>query len=263
MLHTHPVLVFVPKQESLKEFNEEYGNKLYWLEYETEGKENWTTIKNTVEIMDTDDLQEFKLKYGDRVTIDKGAMIRARLLDLLIGDWDRHAKQWGWVVHEIDNYYSAIPLPGDRDNAFFDIDGLIPSFISSKEVKPELRPFEKEIDYLPGMVQSIDRYFLIDISTDLFVKEARYIQSKLTDNEIDRALSSWPKEIQKLDAQAIKVKLQQRRDDIVEYAREFKRIIDEKGVLSESLNGSEDLKLPVELMQCFSCNENKSRSGTN
>ena len=95
ILHTHPRIVFVPKQDLLGEYNEKFGNRLFLLEYETESKANWTHLKEVSEIVDTEDLQELKMEIGQRIRIDKRALVRVRLFDLLIGDWDRHAKQWG------------------------------------------------------------------------------------------------------------------------------------------------------------------------
>src|SRR5690606_30730175 len=100
VLHTNPRPLFLPKQEKLGDLNEKYGNKLYLLEYETESEVNWTALQNIVEIIETDDLQELKAIRGDKLKIDRNALVRSRLFDLLIGDWDRHTKQWGWALQE-------------------------------------------------------------------------------------------------------------------------------------------------------------------
>src|SRR5690606_7973010 len=113
ILHSFPKIVFVPKQSSLGDYNEKYGNRLFLLEYETESKKNWTHYQNVVEIIDTDDLQELKLKHGKQLQLDQNALVRARLFDLVIGDWDRHAKQWGWVIQKQGDHLNAIPLPVD------------------------------------------------------------------------------------------------------------------------------------------------------
>src|SRR5690554_1999443 len=191
ILHTNPTLVFVPKQERLGEFNSTYGNKLYWLEYETEGPTNWTHLENVMEIMDNEDLQEKKQEVDEKLRINKDELVRNRLFDMVIGDWDRHAKQWGWVVQKIEDKYQAIPLAGDRDNAFFSIDGLIPTVVSSKNIQPRLRSFETEIEYIPGLVYPFDRYFLENTSVEVFIEQAKYIQNNLTDEKIDKALQVW------------------------------------------------------------------------
>ncbi|WP_044398211.1 membrane protein [Lacinutrix sp. Hel_I_90] len=253
VLSTHPKIVFVPKQKALGKHNKKYGNRLFLLEYETNSDENWTDLKNVTEIIATDDLQKLKLEFGKTIAIDTAALIRARLFDLLIGDWDRHAKQWGWIIQKRNGNYSAIPIPGDRDNAFFNTEGIIPTLLSNENIVPELRPFTKEINYMPGLVYPFDRYFLYHIPEVLFVKEAEILQQRLTDKVLNDALKVWPKEISELDGKAIIEKIKTRREALIEYAKAFKKIIDKKGTLKEPLKGSKTLNLPDYLIRCFEC----------
>lgn len=261
VLHTHPWLVFIPKQEFLGEkYNEKYGNRLFLLEYETEGEKNWTEIDDVVEILDTKHLQEWKQENPQLLRIDENSLVRARLFDLLIGDWDRHAKQWGWVVQKKDERLTAYPLAGDRDNAFFNIDGVIPEIISNKNIEPMVRPFEEEIDYLPGLVYPNDVYFLRYTPETIFIQEAQKLQELMSDEAIDSAFKVWPDNIYALDGDEIKSKIKSRRENLVETAREFHRIISEKKLLSEPLKGSEDIEISQQLMQCFECAQHLSEN---
>lgn len=255
ILHTHPRAVFIPKQDRLDTLNDKFGNRLFLLEYETEGKKNWTSFANVQEIMDTEDLQRFKMQHGENLKIDQAALVRARLFDFLIGDWDRHTKQWGWVVQKKGDGFKAIPLPGDRDNAFFSIGGIIPTIISNKEILPELQSFEDEIDYLPGLVQPFDTYFLYTAPRHLFLDEARKLQELLTPETIHQSFKIWPSELYDLDGDEVFNKISHRRDSLVSYAKGFRKILDEKELLSEPLKGSEDLKLEGGLLKCFDCSE--------
>jgi hypothetical protein len=253
ILHTFPRIVFIPKQTVLGDHNEKYGNRLFLFEYETESKMNWTDHQNITEIVDTEDLIELKIKIGALLQIDNHALVRARLFDLVIGDWDRHAKQWGWAIQKEGDSLKAIPLPVDRDNAFFNLGGIIPSMIANKNVRPEMRPYDNDIDYLPGLVQPFDVYFLQNIPESVFTEEAETLKQLLTDVAIDKALHQWPKEVYDLDAKSISEKIKSRRDDLMEYAKTFKKILDEKKLLTEPLKGSEDLQLPKQLLECFEC----------
>ncbi|PQV50590.1 hypothetical protein CLV33_102454 [Jejuia pallidilutea] len=252
--HTSPKAVFLPKQENLGKYNEEYGNRLFLLEYETEGKINWTDIPNVIEIMDSDDLQKLKHEHGDKVAINKAEFIKTRLFDMVIGDWDRHGKQWGWIVEQKNDSFIAHPLAGDRDNAFFNIDGIVPILISNKYLVPEMRPFENDIDFFEGLVYPIDRYFLLNTETSVFVQQAEELQNSLTDSVIDNAFKVWPKPIAQLDQQEITEKLKGRRRHLKAYAKKFKQTIDELGALNKAIKGSEDENLPKDLIACFDCN---------
>ncbi|MEP5254617.1 MAG: hypothetical protein ABJQ39_06105 [Winogradskyella arenosi] len=253
VLHTHPQLVFVPKQKTLGNYNQEFGNRLFLLEYETKSDVNYTPHENVMEIMDTDNLQELKLELKDSLVIDEGRLVRSRLFDLLIGDWDRHTKQWGWAVQKQDRIYNAIPVAGDRDNAFFNADGLIPKLLSNKHIVKELRPFEKDIDYMEGLVYPFDVYFLSQTSESTFLEQAKTLQALLTDQKLEQALKVWPSQISALDGEAIVMKIKERRNNLLDYAKEFHTIIQKKELLKAPLKGSEDLDLNAGLLSCFQC----------
>lgn len=253
ILHTSPKVYFIPKQETLKEYNENFGNKLFLFEHETESITNWTSIENVSTIIETDDLQELKLERGDSLRIDEHALVRARLFDLIIGDWDRHAKQWGWVIKNEQNGQIAIPLPADRDNAFFNVGGIIPNIIANKNITPEVRPFIDDIDYLPGLIHDFDVYFLKNTAVSVFVEEAQLLQSLLSDQAIENAVRQWPSQIYELNGLEIEKKLKNRRDQLQNYAKEFHRILIEKPYPTVPLKGSEDVDFEGHYLNCFEC----------
>lgn len=251
--HTQPKIYFIPKQDALQEFNENYGNKLFLFEHETESDANWTSEDNVSKIIETDDLQELKLELGESLKIDERALVRARLFDLVIGDWDRHAKQWGWIIKEQDGRQIAIPLPADRDNAFFSISGLIPNIIASKNVTPEMRPFQADIDYMPGLIHDFDIYFLKSTPKHVFMEEAKALQQLLTDKVIKKAMRQWPSQIYELDGKDIEKKLKSRRDQLLKYAEEFKRVLNDKEYPTKILKGSENVEFNGHYLKCFEC----------
>ncbi|MCH4823625.1 hypothetical protein ML462_10630 [Gramella lutea] len=253
--HTHPKMYFIPIQDRLGEFNSKYGNRLYLLEYETESETNWSEFENVKEIVETKDLQELKQEKGKALLIDKKQLIKMRLFDLIIGDWDRHAEQWGWILQEDGNQIKAIPIAGDRDNAFFNLSGIIPSIITNEKIEPLVRPFEKEIDYMPGLVYPFDRYFLIDTPKEVFLEQAKELEMILTNEKIDAAFKVWPKEVSRLNKEEIGDKIKSRRDQISNYALEFHTIIQQQGKLKEPLKGSEDAEIDIALLPCFECVE--------
>ena len=253
VLHTHPQLLFLPAQESLGELNEQYGNRLYYLEYESEGPVDWTGLPGAVELIDTDDLQELKLELKDSLRLDREALLRARLFDLIIGDWDRHAKQWGWVLQQVPEGYRAVPVPTDRDNAFFDQDGVLPNLIANRVSLPEVQSFTSDISYLPGLVQDFDAYFLGRVPLEEFLEAARDLQSRLPDASIDRAFAVWPPAVDSLDGPQIRSRLKSRRDSLVRYAERFHEVLGGMPARPIRLSGSEDLNLPEGPDRCFEC----------
>ncbi|TDT45562.1 hypothetical protein CLV90_2652 [Maribacter spongiicola] len=255
ILNTKPKLVFVPKQERLSDYNNKFGNRLFLLEYETEGNASWLGQKNMDSLVDTEDLQKLKLKSPNKVGIDNNALVRARLFDLLIGDWDRHSKQWGWAIENLGDSINAIPLPCDRDNAFFNLEGVLPTLISYQAFLPEVQSYEKEIDFLPGLISPFDVYFMRGISPSIFEKEARELQRLLTDEAIESSFAVWPIEIYALDGKELIAKMKNRRNELVDYAFLFHQELVEREELTEALKGSEDLHMTKAQMACFTCND--------
>ena len=253
ILHTHPSLMFIPKQEALGEFNEKFGNRLFLFEYESEGEVDWTGLSDIFEILDTKDLLELKMQVGDKLKIDKSALIKARLFDLIIGDWDRHEKQWGWAMQKKPDGLLAIPLAADRDNAFFHLEGILPSLIANDITLPEVQTFENEIQNLQGLVSHFDEYFLRNSNIEQFRAEALQLQKQLTNDVISQSFKKWPKAIDDLDGPEIRKKIFTRRDAIVEYAENFHEVLRERPRTKISLKGTEKLKLNDELTECFDC----------
>ena len=253
VIHTNPQVYFVPKQTTLNTYNKKYGNRLYLLEYESEGPKNWTNLNNISEILDTEDLQEMKVENFDNLHINKEALVRARLFDLVIGDWDRHAKQWGWAIEQKDSTYLAHPVAADRDNAFFSIDGLIPNLIANKNVIAELQSFEENIDYMDGLVYDFDVYFLKNTNPEVFINQAKFIQQNLTDEVIENALRYWNDELYDLYAKDISKKIKSRRDNLVEFAKRFSTVINNKPLIQDALKGSDKDDVDPRIMNCFEC----------
>ncbi len=253
IMHTHPKLVFLPNQLGLNNGYSSYANQLYWLEFENKGNYNWTIFKDVIKIVDTEDLQELKQDLKDSLQIDKKLLIRSRLFDLVIGDWDRHAKQWGWIVQKESNTYKAIPLPTDRDNAFFDVEGIINNLITDKSITPHLQNFENDIEYIEGQVYDFDVYFLQNKGLEDFIAEAEYIQHHLTNDAIENAFEVWNTELYNLNARELIRKIKSRRDHLKLTATKFYNALKNRPLLDKPLKGSDASDTVGTHIQCFEC----------
>ena len=122
--HTNPKLFFIPKHKYLGDYNRKYGGELYMIEERPE--ENYAEERNfgyADDIESTHDIIE-KIRDDEKHKIDENAFVRARLFDMLVGDWDRHQDQWRWAQFNKangDKYYK--PIPRDRDQVFANFDG--------------------------------------------------------------------------------------------------------------------------------------------
>src|SRR6266702_573613 len=86
-----------------------------------------------------------RLRESPRTRADTRAFLRARLMDMLVGDWDRHLKQWRWA--RIPGHALWQPIPEDRDQAFSRYEGLVLAMARPRQ--PRFVVFGREY---PGIV---------------------------------------------------------------------------------------------------------------
>jgi len=145
--HTNPTLYYVPKQNALKHFNKDFGNELYLIEERaTSGHGNLKSFGFSNKLISTTDLLR-NLQKSDAYYVDEDAYIRARLFDMLIGDWDRHQDQWRWAEFKVGTKKMYKPVPRDRDQAFSKYDGFFMGFFETLD-KESQRSSEVAFPYL-------------------------------------------------------------------------------------------------------------------
>ncbi len=224
--HANPEIVYVPKQKRLGRFNETYGDKLYMFE-EHVGDENKTfeTFGNADDILSTSDML-LEIRDDNQAKIDEDLYIRARLFDMLIGDWDRHADQWRWSKFEQEDGTELYkPIPRDRDQAFPKYDGPIIQLL--KFGVPLIRPMQtysaevKDVKWLNHAGYYLDKTFINQTSWEDWKTQAEYLQNHLTDDVIDKAFGNLLPDVQDESIENIKASLKQRRDNMLKITRDY------------------------------------------
>lgn len=224
--YTNPSVVYVPHQPALDIYDAEIGDGVYLFEERPGGNtEDFENFGNTEETINTLDLIE-AISGSHKHKVDQKAVLRARLFDIWLGDWDRHDDQWRWAAFEKDGVTEYKPIPRDRDQVFFYNDGVLDYLASRPYFNPPLRRFDEEIDYLEGLVWAgkyFDRSFLHELTSQDFINEAKSLQAAWTDQIIEEAFMDWPAEIDILDGDNIRKALKKRRDDLVMYTDAYYR----------------------------------------
>lgn len=222
--YTKPLIVYVPNQPALGIYDQEIGGGVYLFEDRpggnTSNKENFGSTEKTLNTFDVLEL----IAESDKHVIDQRAVLRARLFDVWLGDWDRHDDQWRWASFKENGVTVYRPIPRDRDQVFFKNDGLLDYLGSRPYFNPPLRRFDEKIDYLPGVVWAgkyFDRSFLHELSREDFTNEATALQVALSDEVIRSAFLDWPVQIDVIDGEEIRKALMARRDDLPAYAEQF------------------------------------------
>lgn len=200
--HTHPVLYYVPKQETLGNFNETHGDRLYMIvEKPDKSFDNRHMFGNNQDVESTPDLFE-KIREDEKNRVDEKLFIRARIFDMLLGDWDRHEDQWRWaeiVDTEDEDKKSYIAVPRDRDQVFARFDGDLLDFMR-KYVKGarQFGVYGPDIQHIKEFSQSaikLDRAVIQRSDFDLWLTEIQYIQEHLTPDIVAKAFNEMPVEV--------------------------------------------------------------------
>ncbi|MBZ9779098.1 metallophosphoesterase [Psychroflexus sp. CAK8W] len=236
--HTNPQLVYIPKQKALGKFNQVHGNQLYMIEERPE--EHWmgTDVFGNPnhDIVSTADMIE-RLRRDEKYKLDESNYLRARLFDMLLGDWDRHEDQWRWSEFELENGDRIFkPIPRDRDQVFANFDGGFFNVLRTISSAPKkFQPYTGDIENLKGLNTSglsLDRMIIRNATKEDWVKEAKYIQEHLTDEVIQKAFSKLPEEINKEKTKTLISIFESRLGHLVNYADQYYDIISEVSVLT-------------------------------
>ncbi|MDO9595535.1 MAG: metallophosphoesterase [Lutibacter sp.] len=224
IFHTQPQLFYVPKQPALKQYNKNYGDALYMLE-ERPSKEHKYAENFGVpdDIVGTDELFE-NLRKDEKHQIDEKAFLKARLFDILIGDWDRHADQWRWAVFKNKHQVIYKPIPRDRDQAFAKIDGALLSLINKLPPLRHMQNFDEKMAH-PRWINKtafvLDVLFLKNTTLTDWQQTASEINEIMSDELVDEAFSKLPIEIQDQTTDKIKNILKKRSAQLRDYAKTY------------------------------------------
>ncbi len=227
--HTNPKLVWLPDDPRLGIYKESFGGGLYL--YEERPDEEHKGVRSfgyTEKIVSTPSVLEQIIKDSDHF-VDQQQVLRSRLFDILIGDWDRHDDQWRWAAFENEEGFTHYqPIPRDRDQAFFCSDGWFMKLSTRRWGMPKFQGFHHQIRDVAGMnfnARYFDRTFLTELELSDWIAMAENLQALMTDEVLETAIRKFPPEIFELHGDLIISKLKTRRDDLVKYAEEMYRFL--------------------------------------
>ncbi|TDN39483.1 hypothetical protein E4631_14395 [Hymenobacter sp. UV11] len=240
--HTHPRILYVPSDTDnlgSAEANERLRGKLVLLEEKYTGEEvSSPLVPEAQKFIDDEDMRQHL--YADpRNRPDQPALLRARLLDLLIGDWDRHSGQWQWG--EVPNPQRPggrvfVAVPKDRDQAFFRMsDGVVPWLMTRKFLVRHLVTFKRQYHDLPALIgqgRHVDQRGLNALTRRDFVAAGRYVQAQLPDSTLARAVHQLPPAVHAIEGPTLLRDLQARRDALPGVAERYYELKAERPVVA-------------------------------
>lgn len=194
VLHPTPVVVMMPDDPALGEFRKEYGGLLGMIEEYPDTPENAPGFAGAEKIIDSEDLlPKINADPGERV--DARSLLTVRLMDLFLGDNDRHPGQWKWARFGKEHEVPWEPIGRDRDKVFVSYEGFligivrvaVPSLITFRAMYPDpAKLFDNAGEFDRRLLGTLDKTVWDSISTSLM--------QRITDGVIDDAMATLPPE---------------------------------------------------------------------
>ncbi len=224
IFHSTPHLVYVEKSKSLGQFEEIFGGTICILEERpADDESNNAAFGYSSKIVNSEKLFQKVFTDADH-QVDEKSFLKARLFDMLIGDWDRHEDQWLWAAFRENDKTVYRPIPRDRDQAFSKMDGVIPQLATKKWAIRRVQGFDYTIQDIVGLNINgsyLDRNFTSRLGLNDWLSVAKELQEKMTDSVINAAFVKMPAPIYQLSGKEISNKLKSRRNDLIKYAKTY------------------------------------------
>jgi hypothetical protein len=236
VLHATPQLILIPDDPGLGEFRD-FGGVLGFIEKRID-----ETTPGVRKLEDTFDLFA-RLERRTDERVDAREYLRARLIDLLVGDWDRHVDQWRWARFDQDGSRIWRPVPRDRDQAFSRFDGIIPSV--SEYYTKQLTSFRTSypaLDKLTFAGRFTDRRFLVGLDKREWDSVTSELVAKLTDAVIADAVRRLPPAMYAQGGDELERTLRARRDALPKASEDFYRLLADR-VDVRGTDGAESIEV--------------------
>ena len=227
VLNARTRLMVLSDDEALGESRKQFGGILGTFEPVPEGGREPTPGFEKVErVLSSEKLFELQAQRpGER--IDARAFLKARLVDLLIGDWDRHEGQWRWGRSRESALW--LPIPRDRDQAFARFQGL--ALDLARAWAPRLVVFSARYPRIEALVwnsRDLDRRLLSSLSWEDWQAAIAGVQQALDGGAIGEAVCRLPPEHFALVGEELAAALEARRRALPAAAEAFYRLLSRK-----------------------------------
>jgi hypothetical protein len=206
IITSSPQFFFVPDDPAFGYYRSMFANTVCLLE-EREPTPDNTDTKSTAKVIS-------KMIEDNDHHIDQPAVLKARLLDILTGDWDRHFDQWKWGIRDTAKEKIYYPIPRDRDQTFFNSDGILAWYISKFHLR-FLQGFKQDIPSIKWFnweQRDFDRFFMNALNETEWINIVDSFVNSVPDNIIVEAVKKLPPEIFAISGPTIIDKLKSRRD---------------------------------------------------
>ncbi len=226
ILHSKHTLLVIPDDPRLGEYRNEFAGLVGTLQqHPSEGPDGTAGFAGSKKISGTEKVWEH-LEKNPCSRIDAPAYLKARLMDFLINDKDRHSGQWRWAQFPDGDCYKWVPIPEDRDQAFIDFDGF--AWALGRKAIPKMIKFEGRYPSLIGLSINgweLDREFLVELDKSVWDSVTTVFVKELPDPIIEEAVRRLPQPYYEMVGKFLTDALKSRRDELPEFVDRYFKLI--------------------------------------
>ena len=216
-LHVDAELFVLPDDPRLGAFREDFAGMLGTLERHPEepfaGSEDVEGTEDFLEAWEDDPAH----RVADR------EYLAVRLMDLVLGDWDRHEDQYRWAAYDSGGGTLWRPVARDRDYAFVNYDGLLLNL--ARGFLPRAVRFTPDYGRdVYGLIQQgqyLDRRLLAGLDRAAWDSVTAALRARLTDDLIADAVARLPDGWRALEGAEMAADLRARRDALPAAAAQY------------------------------------------
>jgi hypothetical protein len=227
--HTNPRLVYLLPDSTLGAFRARFQPALYLLEERPARNQAHAPSFGRARLVVNSGQMLGAVLARPTARLDARAYLRARLLDMLLGDWSRRADQWRWAAFDAPGGLTFRPIPRDRDQAFFRFDdGWLTralSWVRPRYVTfgPRLAPVQ--VEALTVTARPLDHTALALLPEAAFQAEADSLMRRLPDSVLAQAFGTVPPEARPLMTRQLLASLRTRRAGLPAAAARYYQVL--------------------------------------
>lgn len=231
---TEPKLFYFPKQNKLEQYNADFGNAFYYLtEQPSSAFKNDKTFGKAAAIISTEEMLKL-IRSNKNHQVDADNYIRARLFDMLVGDWDRGASNWQWAAYEENDKTIYRPISSQRDQAFAKYDGAFLGLLKSIPAMGQMHSYRYNFSNVKAFnkqAYALDLALLPNTEEKNWAKQANFMQEQLTNDLINAAFLKMPYELQDETTSKLKLHFRNRLKKLNETARSYHKLLEKKAIV--------------------------------
>ena len=226
ILHSKHTLVVIPDDPRLGEYRDGFAGLIGTLQlHPSERPDDAPGFAGSRKVSGTENMLD-DLEDSSCERVDARAFLKARLMDFVVGDGDRHFGQWRWARFPDGDCYSWLPVPEDRDQAFIHYGGVAMALV--RRTFPRAIRFGDAYPSVVGLTNNgweLDRQLLAELDRPAWDEVVESFRTKLPDPIIEDAVRRLPGPYYESVGERLEGALKARRDALPEFAAQYYELI--------------------------------------